>query len=288
MTPLWGRSYRVRLRGQRHGDPVSGVVHYRRGGDPSSPLKVLWVHGVGLTWVTWRRVLPALDERADCVAIDMLGFGDSRADAGSRLDVGGQTTLIEPLLDHLGWSRVVMVGHSMGGGVALGTAMTWPRRVRALALVGSIGTPQAVPPLFWPCYLPGAHVALCGWFTGLYRLGRVERMARRYGYDIRSAESFTESMTHLPVARAFVEAVRQLRPSLFQRFHHLLPRVDQPTLIVHGDRDNIVPPHVPAELAQLLPAAQLHWIRGGHHMPQESRPQQVAETILNYLDRLTG
>ena len=57
----------------------------------------------------------------------------------------------------------------------------------------------------------------------------------------------------------------------------------QPTLIIHGGRDDIVPPDVPARLDRILPDSELHWIARAGHMPQESHPAAVGAALVEFL-----
>ncbi|NUQ02000.1 MAG: alpha/beta hydrolase, partial [Armatimonadetes bacterium] len=253
---------------------------------PENPLKLLLLHGVGLTWATWRQVVPALAPQTDCVAIDLLGHGRSSAPRAADVTVAGQTAVLDALFDALGWRQVVVVGHSMGGGVALGAALQQPARVRALVLVGSIGYPQRVPPFFWPFHLPGTAELLSLLVRAGLPLGLNRYLSRYYGYDPIASADFLETYRAPQVTRAFARAVRGLVPSKFGRFAAFFPQIHTPTLIVHGERDDIVPLHVPRRLHETLPNNQLVWIRGGHHIPQETHPVQVARAMGDFLRRL--
>lgn len=264
--------------------PDGTVVYGRRLGDRGQPLKTLWLHGLGLTWMTWRQVLPLVAAEADCLAIDVPGAGRSTTAGG--VDLAAQARRLPALLDALEWSRVVLVGHSMGGGLALGGALTMPRRVAGLVLVASIGLPQRVPPLFWPLRLPGAAAALTLGSRLVARWGGARWMAERYGYDAPAAADYLDSYGRYPVSRAFAEAVRSLRPARYHDLRRYYPGIRQPVLLIHGRRDDIVPAHVPTGLAGLLPNAELAWIERAGHIVQETRPAEVAELIADFLRRV--
>src|SRR5204862_2151302 len=114
-----------------HGHPVS----YRLAGE--GPLLVL-IHGITSSSRTWERVLPALAEHHTVMAPDLLGHGHSAKPRGDY-SLGAYASGIRDLLVALDEPPATVVGHSMGGGIAMQLAYQFPERVERLALVGSGG-----------------------------------------------------------------------------------------------------------------------------------------------------
>ncbi|MGZ6792948.1 MAG: alpha/beta fold hydrolase, partial [Mycobacteriales bacterium] len=130
------------------------VVHGHRrafllAGPTLGTASVLWlVHGIGDSSATWREVLPLLARTCTVVAPDLLGHGASdkpRAD----YSIGGFANGMRDLMVVLGVERATVVGHSLGGGVALQLAYQYPERVERLVLVAAGG-------------LGGSFFGLCG------------------------------------------------------------------------------------------------------------------------------
>ncbi|MBI2302746.1 MAG: alpha/beta hydrolase [Armatimonadetes bacterium] len=262
---------------------VAGTIRGWRHGDPDSHCKLLFLHGVGITLATWRRLLPELAGAADCVTVDLLGFG--RSEAARRCDVtmAGQPYWVPQVLDQLGWPRAVLVGHSMGGGVALGTALLHPRRVEGLVPVASVGTTQSEPPIFYVYHVPGSEAMVSATLTLAIRLGLGPLIGRYAACDPVSADDIVRCMARYDVARAFVVAVRDLQPSRYRRYAEHFRLIRQPVLIVHGRYDDIVPPSVPLEMSSRLPDNRVVWVERAAHMPQESHPGLVGEAIRQFL-----
>src|SRR5262249_25094190 len=117
------------------GGPMDGLtVHYVRQG--RGPVVVL-VHGLGGFAESWRGTLDLLAGRADVLALDLPGFGLS-AKPRTRYDLDFFVRALHGFLNAVGVGQVSLVGHSIGGAVAVAYALTHPTRVDRLALLGAL------------------------------------------------------------------------------------------------------------------------------------------------------
>src|SRR5215218_9400364 len=135
-----------------HGHRVS----YRTAG--RGPVLVL-MHGVADSSATWESVTPALSRHFTLVAPDLLGHGDSATPRGDY-SLGAHATGARDLLTALGHSRVTVVGHSLGGGIAMQFAYQFPERCERLVLVASGGLGREVHLLLRAAALPGVDYLL--------------------------------------------------------------------------------------------------------------------------------
>src|SRR3954452_6405855 len=135
-----------------HGHPVS----YCTAG--SGPVLVL-IHGITSSSRTWERVLPALAEHHTVIAPDLLGHGESAKPRGDY-SLGAYASGIRDLLVALGHPRATVVGHSLGGGIAMQLAYQFPERVERLVLVNSGGLGREVNLMLRAATLPGAEYVL--------------------------------------------------------------------------------------------------------------------------------
>ena len=113
-----------------HGHAVS---YGEAGAGPGRPV-VLLVHGIASRGQQWERVMAELGERAHVVAPDLLGHGSSAKPRGDY-SLGAHANGLRDLLAALGHDRVTVVGHSLGGGIAMQFAYQFPERVERLALI---------------------------------------------------------------------------------------------------------------------------------------------------------
>src|SRR3989454_12141510 len=131
-------------------------VSYRRAG--WGPVIVL-IHGITGSSLTWEDVIEPLAERYTVVAPDLLGHGESAKPRGDY-SLGAYASGIRDLLAALGHSRATVVGHSLGGGIAMQMAYQFPERVERLVLVSSGGRGREVHLLIRAAVLPGAELVL--------------------------------------------------------------------------------------------------------------------------------
>src|SRR5256714_9236456 len=135
-----------------HGHRVS----YRRAG--WGPVVVL-IHGIAGSSATWDEVIEPLAERYTVVAPDLLGHGESAKPRGDY-SLGAYASGVRDLLGALGHDRATVVGHSLGGGVAMQMAYQFPERCERLVLVSSGGLGPEVDLMLRALSLPGSEYVL--------------------------------------------------------------------------------------------------------------------------------
>jgi pimeloyl-ACP methyl ester carboxylesterase len=135
-----------------HGDDV----HYVKAG--GGPVVVL-IHGILGSRRSWEQLVSLLVQDFTVVAPDLLGHGDSAKPRGDY-SLGGHAGRLRDLLDVLGVQRATLVGHSLGGGVAMQFAWLFPERCERLVLISSGGLGRDVSPILRAPTLPGAEWVL--------------------------------------------------------------------------------------------------------------------------------
>lgn len=258
-------------------------LHYQRMGWPG-PSPVVLLHGLGLSTFTWRKIVPALAEHREVVALDLLGFGRSDKPQPADYSVTGQAEVVLRFLEALDLAAVTLVGHSLGGAVALALAVQRPERVARLILIGSAAYPQKEPFFVrWP-RLPFAPLVarcaprlFCAWGLryAVHDPRRIDRAALQTYAAVLGARAGAE---------AYSATVRALRAEPLDPLCRRFSEIRCPTLILHGENDRVVPRSVPERLAAELPQAHLHFLPWTGHLPQEEQPQAVLEHLWRFLD----
>jgi pimeloyl-ACP methyl ester carboxylesterase len=135
-----------------HGHPVT---YHLMGEGPA----VVLVHGITSSSRTWHSVMPALAERYTVIAPDLLGHGRSAKPRGDY-SLGAYASGVRDLLAVLGIERVTVVGHSLGGGIAMQFAYQFPEWLERLVLVDSGGLGNEVHVVLRAATLPGAEFVM--------------------------------------------------------------------------------------------------------------------------------
>jgi pimeloyl-ACP methyl ester carboxylesterase len=265
-------------------------VAYRTGG--WGPLIVL-IHGLTSNSATWDRVLPALAQRYTVLAPDLLGHGRSDKLRGDY-SVGAHANTIRDLMDALGYSKAMFVGHSLGGGVALQFAYQYPKRIERLALVAPGGFGKEVTPLLRAASLPGSGPVLAlAAAKPVIDAGRlVTRLLGRLGLhgstDLEEIGRAYALLGNRDARKAFLHTLRSV-VDLAGQCVTALDRIDVehdfPALIVWGGRDRVLPAKHGEQAHQLVPNTYLALFENAGHFPHREEPERFVAVLDEFLAR---
>ncbi len=245
-------------------------------GDGGTP-PLLLCNGIGGAIELWEPLRAALG-RYPSIAFDAPGVAESSVPTCPPTMTGLAGTVVR-LLDHLGVDRVDALGVSWGGALAQELAYRHPDRIRRLVLcatgAGGLMVPGhprvmailATPLRYWsPSYLTRVAPVL-------------------YGPDIVDDPEMLSRQRHIrftrsPSGRGYLYQVLALRRFVSGLWLH---RLHQPTLVLHGDADPIVPVANGRILAARIPNARLVTVPGGGHLFLLTRPVEMARRITDFL-----
>src|SRR5436853_4426535 len=176
---------------------------------------ILLIHGIGDNSTTWHTVQGRLAQRFTVIAVDLLGHGDSDKPRGDY-SVAAYANGMRDLLSVLDIEQATVVGHSLGGGIALQFAYQFPERCQRLVLVGSGGLGPELTAGLRAATLPGAELVLTALtdVSGPLRIGLqvVERVGRAVGWrrvgDLAEAGDALLALKDVEARRAFLRALR--------------------------------------------------------------------------------
>ena len=266
-----------------HGQSVT----YRTAG--SGPVLLL-LHGITNSSETWEPAVGALAENFRVIAPDLLGHGHSATPRGDY-SLGAHASGVRDLLSALDIPRATVVGHSLGGGIAMQFAYQFPERCERLVLVSSGGLGKEVHLLLRAAALPGADwvlpVLTSRGVRGVAQgIGAVLRLGRiKPGDDISVLASGFASLDTAGSRSAFLHTVRSVIDSQGQRVSavdrlHLAAVL--PTLIVWGEEDSIIPPSHGQAAHEAMPGSRLELFAGAGHMPHHHDPERFAAVLADF------
>ncbi|HET7667235.1 MAG TPA: alpha/beta fold hydrolase [Mycobacterium sp.] len=258
-----------------HGDRVA----YR---DEGAGEVLLLVHGMGGSSNTWSGVIPLLATKYRVIAPDLLGHGESDKPRGDY-SVGAFAVLLRDLLDALEIPRVTVIGHSLGGGIAMQFAHQHRQYCNRIVLISSGGFGDDVGRVLRLLSLPGSELvlpviasrpAVLAGNAVRALLGSSDRFKARPSLSDRD-----HRQAFLRTLRSVVDFRGQAVSALNRLcFHGILP-----TLIISGDQDGIIPVEHAQAAHQALPDSRLHILEGVQHHPPTECPEAVAGLIDDFV-----
>ena len=242
---------------------LAGVaMHYYCAGRRGTP--IVLIHGLGSSAETWAALIPLLSKEYLVYAPDMPGFGKTPL-APEGTNINTHVLYLKRFLDALGYSRVTLVGNSLGGWIVTRFAVEHPERVERLYLLNSAGL-------------------------------RRENLHSPYAEDRTAAKRSLEHMLgfSLPIPKFVLDAiVRNSQTPAYAGFirgydpceelDSVLADIQVPTTIIWGERDNLLPLICAHDLHSGVPNSELVLLPRVGHMPQLQNPVKVAHIILHKL-----
>ena len=270
---------------QLHGHRVC----FRTGG--SGPLVVL-IHGITSTSATWERVLGGLARRFTVLAPDLIGHGESAKPRGDY-SLGAYASGVRDLMIALGHESGTIVGHSLGGGVAMQLSYQFPERCDRLVLVDSGGLGSDVHLLLRAATLPGSEIVLpllahAQLLNGGRAIGNaLGRLGLRLGTDMAEMARGHASLGDREARLAFIHTLRSIVDARGQRvsaLDRLYLAETVPFLLVWGERDPIIPVAHGHAAHELVPSSRLEIFPEAGHFPHLERPERFLDVLADFID----
>jgi pimeloyl-ACP methyl ester carboxylesterase len=225
------------------------------------------------------------------IAPDLIGHGDSAAPRGDY-SLGAHAASIRDLLAAVGIDRATIVGHSLGGGVAMQFFYQFPQRVERLVLISSGGLGREVSPMLRAATLPGIGALLslairprladALWGAGARLCERrvtagvyVQAVARA----LRPLQSTSAREAFLQTLRAVIDVHGQ-RVSAADRLYLL---ESMPTMIVWGERDNTIPLSHGRRAHEAIPRSRVRTLPGAAHFPHLDDPDALSHVLREFI-----
>lgn len=257
-------------------------VHYQEFGDKNAP-PLLLIHGYTASVYVWKTSAPLLAEKGfRVIAIDLIGFGYSDKPRWFDYTIQGQARMVSRFMDRMGIGRATIVGSSYGGAVAATLTLDSPERVEKLVLVDAVINDNL-----------RSHPIL--------KLASVRGVGELITPFLSDSKAFMRYRMHGTIAKANhhlitkdrIESIR--RPLYAADGHHSLLAtsrswsaahierdaglINQPTLIIWGDQDTVIPVEDGHTLHREMLNSRLVVLKDCGHVPQEEKSELFAELV---------
>jgi pimeloyl-ACP methyl ester carboxylesterase len=251
---------------------------------------LLLIHGMGGTFENWQQVLEPLARAHTVIAPDLPGHGESAPAAGDY-SIGALATGLRDLLVALGHERTTLVGHSLGGGIAMQFAYQFPEMTERLVLVSSGGLGPEVSPVLRAAALPGADLFIAttaGWTSSV--AGALGRGLAAFGLaprtDVAEVARGYASLADPERRAAFLATLRSVIGTEGQRVHagdRLYLAEGLPVLIIWGRRDPIIPVHHGESAHEAISGSRLEVFDEVGHLPQLEAPGRFIAALERFV-----
>ena len=251
---------------------------------------LLLIHGMAGTYENWEAVIEPLSQRHAVVAPDLPGHGDSEPGAGDY-SIGALAASLRDLLLILGHERATLVGHSLGGGIAMQIAYQFPELTERLVLVSSGGLGPEVSPVLRAAALPGADLFIAATAKTASKAGSVvgrglAAVGLQPSPDLAEVARGYASLADPRRRAAFLASLRSVVNSGGQSVDasdRLYLAAGIPILIMWGARDPIIPARHGEQAHQAIPGSRLEIFDGVGHLPQLEAPLRFVSALERFL-----
>ncbi|MBA3720845.1 MAG: alpha/beta hydrolase [Parachlamydiaceae bacterium] len=267
-------------------DSPHGVfdIHYIEKGSGSK--HVLLIHGFGANTYTWRYIIDDLAKAGYHVwTLDLLGFGLSDKPLGVPYGLNLFLEQINSFMDVKGINKAHIIGNSMGGGLSLGMAITYPQKIISLTLIDALGYPLDLP---FPLKISKALGEAIKHFQGKFL---VRRMLEDIVYDPKTitdeqVEAYTIPLQMPGGSEAYSATLESLENKQLIELGQNFKKIQIPVLLIWGAEDKWIPLNNFENFSRDFPKAQKVILKQCGHIPQEECPQESSAAIIHFLSEI--
>ena len=264
---------------------VQGMqVHLRDEGPKDDPEPIVLLHGTSASLHTWDGWVDALKGQRRVIRLDLPGFGLTGPAPDGDYHLTRYTGFMRDVFDQLGLKQVVLAGNSFGGTVSWMTAQAYPDRVAKLVLVDAGGYPYkatSVPIGFKLAQIPALRPVI----ANVLPRSMIESSVRNvYGDPTKVTPELIDRYYELTLREGNRDALSaRFKQSPGGEHAALIKQLRQPTLILWGSQDGLIPPDNAEHFKRDIPGSQLVMFDGLGHVPQEEDPARTVAALKTFL-----
>lgn len=260
-------------------------IHFQEFGSAGNP-PIILIHGYTASTYVWRTAAPMLAESGfHVIAPDLIGFGFSEKPRWFDYSIDSQARMVSRFMDRIGIGRAVVVGSSYGGAVAATLALDYTERVEKLVLVDTVANDHVKNhPLLRLCSVPGVGEAVAPFLadTKAFHKHRMHRTLSRANYGLISQDRVDAIVRPLAAADAHHSLLATSRNWRANRITYDAHLIDQPTLIIWGEDDKVIPFTDGYTLHDRILHSRLVILKNCGHLPQEEKSDLFTELVTEF------
>lgn len=275
-----------------HFTDVDGLhLHYQQFGERTNPILLL-IHGYTASTAVWRTVAPMFAERGfQVIAVDLVGFGFSSKPAWFDYSIQSQARVLSRFMNRLGIGKATVVGSSYGGAVASTLALDYPERVEKLVLVDAVCNDDAKRhPILRLANLPGMGEIISAFLSDSprfirYRLQNTMTPANHHLIDDERIQTIRRPLHAKDAHRSVLMTARNWNACRIEQDAQF---ISQPTLLVWGENDTIIPIQNGYKLHDAILNSRFVVFKDCGHVPQEEKSENFVEVVSEFVKDKKG
>jgi len=248
---------------------------------------VLFIHGFASFSFTWMNLLRFLPEDLRCITIDLKGAGYSEKISDDHLAPFDQAVVVSEFIRRLDLRNMTLVGHSMGGAIALISMFNEPirERVDGLILIDSAGLFQKLPKFIDDLTSTSPH-------SPLVKLAKEDLLASLVLHQAyfdknklmaETVQEYADVLRQENAKECLINSARQIAIANVRSFVENVRKIHVRSMIIWGENDEIIPLEDAYRFREDLPHAEVKIISSCGHSPQEEKPQDTAAMVAEFL-----
>ncbi|MCA1624958.1 MAG: alpha/beta hydrolase [Acidobacteria bacterium] len=282
----------IHHRENSHFAEVDGArIHYQEFGDKSNPTLLL-VHGYTASTYVWKTVVPVFAEKDfHVIAVDLLGFGYSEKPKWFDYSINAQAQMIVNLMNQLNIKNATFVGSSYGGAVASVIALDFPEKVEKLVLVSAVCNDEAKNNrLLKLASLRGVGETVTPFLLGSkrflrYRMRHTIAPANHHLITKERIEAVGRPLRAKDAHHSVLTSARKWDANRIENEAHL---IKQPTLLIWGEEDTVIPLRNGEKLHQSISNSRFIVLKNCGHVPPEESPECFVELVTEFVKDKKG
>ncbi|HEX9960803.1 MAG TPA: alpha/beta hydrolase [Pyrinomonadaceae bacterium] len=275
-----------------HFTDVDGLhMHYQQFGEHAAPVLLL-IHGYTSSTAVWRTVAPLFAGRGfQVIAVDLIGFGFSVKPSWFDYSIQSQARVVSRFMNRLGIGKATVVGSSYGGAVASTLALDYPERVEKLVLAGSVCNDDAKKhPVLRLANLPGMGEIISAFLSDSPRFvrRRMRNTLAPANHHLITDERINTVRLPLRAKDAHHSVLMTARNWSACRIEQDAQFISQPTLLVWGENDTVIPIQNGYKLHDAILNSRLVVFKDCGHNPQEEKSEDFVDVVSEFVKDKKG
>lgn len=267
--------------------PLMGMnVHYRDEGNSQDSIPIVLIHGTSSSLLTWDSVVDNLKEKHRIIRMDIPAFGLTGPNPTKDYSFDYYTRFIDSFLLKLAVKKCIVIGNSLGGGIAWHYALAYPQKVAKLVLVDASGFSS----LTKSKGAIGFKIAQTPVLNQIVKFVTPRFLVRKsledvYADDSRISDSLVDIYFKMTLREGNRSALIDRMRAGFQIESEKIATIKTPTLIIWGEQDQLIPVAHAYQFQKAIPNSQLSIFKSVGHVPMEESPKQFSNVLNQYLDQ---